>query len=282
MSGLWKKDVAVVAGAVAVVFGGGILAQLVLGERGGILTAAIATAAGALVVLEVYRRLQIQLKEAAIEQHGALQATYRQLEALLSLTNTIRPTFPLPATRTWAASPDVLNQLCKLVLTHRPDQIFEVGSGVSTLMMAYCLRRVGKGTIVALENDPKFAAVTRQTLADHNLSDLVTVVDAPLKETVINNERWAWYDLARIPSTPPIDLLFIDGPPGMTQPLARYPALPILSSRLAPHAVIVLDDGARPDERAIAKRWEREFGMDSEYLYMEKGAHVFRRRSATR
>jgi hypothetical protein len=48
-----------------------------------------------------------------------------------------------------------------------------------------------------------------------------------------------------------------------------------LSPRLGPSAFIVLDDGARPDEKTIAERWNREFGLTSEYLDLEKGAFTF-------
>ena len=57
-----------------------------------------------------------------------------------------------------------------------------------------------------------------------------------------------------------IDLVFVDGPPGTTGPLARYPALPVLRDRCAPGARFILDDAARPDERTIINRWTREHG----------------------
>jgi hypothetical protein len=55
-----------------------------------------------------------------------------------------------------------------------------------------------------------------------------------------------------------VDMLFVDGPPGATWPLARYPAMPIFRDRLTADAVVYLDDGVRADEREIAARWARE------------------------
>ena len=274
---LWKKDVVVAAAAAASVLITSMLMDAVVVRYAWTVGLALATGVTSLVVLEVYRRLQAQLKETADHADVALKATYHQIEALMSVTRTIEPRFPLPATRTWAASPDVLNQLCKLVLTRRPSQIFEVGSGVSTLTMAYCLQRLGHGRITSLDHDPSFAAATRQMLADHGVGDRATVIDAPLKELALDGARWLWYDVSQLPQTPPIDLLFVDGPHGLTQHLARYPALPLLAPRLADTCVIVLDDGARADERAIAKRWSDEFGIASEYLHLEKGAFIFRK-----
>jgi hypothetical protein len=36
---------------------------------------------------------------------------------------------------------------------------------------------------------------------------------------------------------------------------ARFPALHVLQSRLAPHAVVMLDDADRVGEQAIVRRW---------------------------
>ncbi len=272
---LWKKDVVVLAIAAMAIIAVGSLALHMLGAAGWILTAGIAAAVLGLLILEMYRSLQIQLKEAASEQMLAIRRSHEQIAALVSVVNTIQPTFPLPATNTWAASPDLLNQLCRLVLSRQPEHIFEVGSGMSTLTLAFCLRRMGRGRITSLESDARFATASRQMLADHNLSDVATVVDAPLTAVQIGNQQWVWYDTECIPETPPIDLLFVDGPHGLTQPLARYPALPVLSPRLGPNALIVLDDGVRADEKRIAERWNREFGLTSEYLDLEKGAFTF-------
>ena len=41
-------------------------------------------------------------------------------------------------------------------------------------------------------------------------------------------------------------------------------------------------DVPEPDEREIAERWSRRFGLESEYLFMEKGAHMFRPDQAAR
>ena len=64
-------------------------------------------------------------------------------------------------------------------------------------------------------------------------------------------------------------LVFIDGPPGSLQPLARYPARRRLAPFLADDAVLVLDDVARPDEWAITERWLR----DDPRLTLQRIAH---------
>jgi hypothetical protein len=50
----------------------------------------------------------------------------------------------------------------------------------------------------------------------------------------------------------------IDGPPGHSWRLARYPAGPLLLSKLAFGGGSFLDDADRPDEREIVRRWRVE------------------------
>ena len=69
----------------------------------------------------------------------------------------------------------------------------------------------------------------------------------------------------------------VDGPPEASGPLARYPAVPLLHPHFAKRARVILDDGARPDERVIAERWKNEHGAsECEYLDLEKGAWSLR------
>jgi hypothetical protein len=92
------------------------------------------------------------------------------------------------------------------------------------------------------------------------LTKYVEVVHAPLVDVDVAGETFRWYDLSKLEGLTDLDIVFVDGPPGTTGPLARYPALPLLRDRCAPGARFILDDAARPDERAIVQRWVREHG----------------------
>jgi Methyltransferase domain len=82
-----------------------------------------------------------------------------------------------------------------------------------------------------------------------------------------------WYDTRMLSDLSDVDLLLIDGPPTARRADMRYPSLPFFWSRLAPGAIVLLDDAARPAERAMAAAWERQFPAASyEYLHLEKGA----------
>jgi hypothetical protein len=127
----------------------------------------------------------------------------------------------------------------------------------------------------SLEHLPRFAGETRALLETRGLSDWATVVDAPLVDVRLGDATWSWYDLAGYPAGEPIEVLFVDGPPGDTGPLARYPALPMLRDRLASGASILVDDGARPDEQAMVARWRAEVpGLEVRPLPLEKGGSL--------
>jgi len=205
------------------------------------------------------------------------EVSVQQIESLFSIFFTLEPKLPLPQTRGWAASPDLLKEIILLINRKKPQLVVEASSGVSTLIIAYCLQQLGSGKVISLEHKLEFPRVTQHNLSRHGLNDFATVIHAPLVEVEINNShnsQWLWYDLTDVEIPGEIDILIVDGPPGTTQKLARYPALPLMQEKLHRDAVIILDDGARVDERKIVEQWIEEFKMShSEYLNLEKGAY---------
>ena len=208
-----------------------------------------------------------------------IKQTFRQLEALQNLSAVLPASDVLPATRGWAASPDLLVVLVNLVITERPSLVVECGSGASTLWLALAMRRFGiDGRIIALDHDPVFGGKTRDILARHDVRDLAEVRDAPLENFSLDGETYSWYARRAWEDLTGIDLLFVDGPPAATGHQARYPALPLLSGSLSPVATAVLDDLVVPDMQDVLRRWldaYRDFG--SEILPLEKEAAVLRR-----
>jgi predicted O-methyltransferase YrrM len=208
-----------------------------------------------------------------------IKQTFRQLEALQNLSAMLPATDVLPATRGWAASPDLLAVLVDLVITERPSLVVECGSGASTLWLALAMRRFEiKGRIIALDHDPVFGGKTRCLLARHDVSDLAEVRDAPLESFSLDGETYSWYARRAWEDLTGIDLLFVDGPPAATGHRARYPALPLLSGSLSPVASVVLDDLVVPDMQEVLRLWHDaypEFG--SEVLPLEKQAAVLHR-----
>jgi predicted O-methyltransferase YrrM len=220
------------------------------------------------------------LRQVRADTQKEIKQTFRQLEALQNLSAVLPPSDVLPATRGWAASPDLLMVLVDLVSTERPSLVVECGSGASTLWLALAMRRFGiDGRIIALDHDPVFGAKTRDFLARHGVSDLAEVRDAPLENFTLDGEAYSWYARRAWEDLAGIDLLFVDGPPAATGHQARYPALPLLSGSLSPAATAVLDDLMVPDMQQVLKLWLDAYpDFSSEILPLEKQAAVLRRK----
>ena len=142
---------------------------------------------------------------------------YRQIEAFIQLTNLLDFKAAIPATRSWAASPDLLLTISEIVKKNKPGLVVELGSGVSTLVAA----KSGARKIVSIDNSDEWGAKTVALLKEHKLRG-VDVRIAPLRPYANGSD---WYEVAAIRDLKNIDLLIIDGPPGSKNPEARYPAL---------------------------------------------------------
>ncbi len=96
----------------------------------------------------------------------------------------------------------------------------------------------------------------------------------------MNGKTWNWYDLPDLDKLPgKIDMLVVDGPPWKLQHLARYPALPVLFKYLSDNAVIILDDGNRPDEKEIVKLWKKEYDcFEGRHLDTQREVGFFERK----
>ena len=230
--------------------------------------------------LGTVRRVGPDIKE-KIEKEvkQEIRQTFRQLEALQNLSAVLPVSDVLPATRGWAASPDLLMVLVDLVITERPSLVLECGSGASTLWLALAMRRFGiDGRIVALDHDPVFGGKTRDLLARHDVREFAEVRDAPLESFRLDGETYPWYARRAWEDLTGIDLLFVDGPPATTGHQARYPALPLLSGSLSPVTTAVLDDLVVPDMQKALRRWLDAYpDFSSEILPLEKQAAVLRR-----
>jgi predicted O-methyltransferase YrrM len=180
---------------------------------------------------------------------------------------------PLPLPGGWAASTDLLGELIRAIAARRPQRLVELGSGVSTLVIAAALRNNGAGRLISVDAEEAYAAQTREQLQRQDLGDWVELRIAALTEMKCEGIARPWYDTRMLSDLTDVDLLLIDGPPTALRADMRYPSLPFFWSRLAPGAIVLLDDAARPAERAMAAAWERQFPAASyEYLHLEKGA----------
>ena len=169
---------------------------------------------------------------------------YHQFEAVEQLLPILKLSAPLPPSRGWAASPDFLLTLAHVTKKVKPRLTVELGSGISTLVLA----KSGAKKIISLDHSNEFGSQTREMLLSHG----VRGVDIRIHELETYPRGYKWYAKSTFKGIAKIDLLVIDGPPSSTNPDARYPAFEHLIPLLSPRATVILDDVYRDEERKLA------------------------------
>lgn len=197
----------------------------------------------------------------------SLKEETRQVEALLQVLPRIEPGALLPGSGLWAMNARGLAHLLDIVTKERPKVIVELGSGTSTVWLAYACRRTG-ARVVSLDHDPEYAAKTRTELARHGLTDVAEVRVAPLEPVVIDGREFNWYSTAALQDLRSVDLVLVDGPPKATGENARWPALPLLHERLSSQALVLLDDAVRHEETETLRQWMADF---EEFVEVDAG-----------
>jgi hypothetical protein len=94
------------------------------------------------------------------------------------------------------------------------------------------------------------------------------------------NEQITWYDAGMVTSCmEKIDLLLVDAPPAIEQPLARLAAVPVVYGKLSEKAVILLDDGNRRGEQQVIQYWLKAYpDLEAELLSSSSGLWIVRRK----
>jgi predicted O-methyltransferase YrrM len=177
----------------------------------------------------------------------------------------------IPYTRNWSAAADFLQLIVDYCLQTKPALILECSSGLTTLMLARCCQINGQGRVVSLEDGAEFAANIRRYLDQYGLGQYAMVIHAPLQRVTLDDLEYAWYATDAIPDGI-IEMLVIDGPSSFIQKKSRYPALPLLHSKLAQGCRVFLDDAARPDEQDTVALWHEKYpDLALEFIETERG-----------
>lgn len=179
-----------------------------------------------------------------------------------------------------AMRPSALVAVLNEIVLNGRRCIVELGAGISTWYIARLLRQVG-GHLTTVEHDERWADEVESRLAREGLSEMVSVVRAPLAPVSPGwpGEDSGWYDRGKVDEAVDgrrIDLLVVDGPPAFSadRAHARYPALPVFAPLLAEDHAIVLDDIDRTGEQEIVDVWERDFGVTFERRVMDGGIAI--------
>ncbi|RFC55959.1 class I SAM-dependent methyltransferase [Brumimicrobium aurantiacum] len=188
-----------------------------------------------------------------------LNIIYDRLDALISIHETIKPIAPLPIMHDWRVSSDFAHATLSTLLEIGKGSVIDIGSGISTILMGYGVKQNGNGKVISLEHSLEYYKKTKALIKFHQLEEYCELYYCPLIEYDINGDKWLWYDISKICFPSDISLVCVDGPPGITQYMARYPALPLLIKHLNNDTVLFLDDGDRDEEAKIASKWETSF-----------------------
>lgn len=201
---------------------------------------------------EVSQSSKLQISSAI---NNVFENHFLQIEALLSIYHSLPNIKYLPSTRGWAGSPDFLNKIVEIILKEKPRFVLEAGSGVSSVIIGLALQMNQFGEALSLDHDSYYAENTRDNLKLNGIEHFSTVKHCPIQDYTTNEEIWKWYNTEDLNLPEKIDMLVIDGPPRITQILARYPAIPFLHSFFADRVLILLDDAKRNDEVITVEKW---------------------------
>ena len=183
-----------------------------------------------------------------------------QLSGVIGVYSVLRPAIPYPPFGGWAIGGDCAQRLVSLILRKRPRWVLEIGSGLSTILMSQTLELIGgDGHVISLEHEIEWLDRSRDLVSEFGLAHRTEVMHAPLVEMEIDGDFYTWYDLTQVVLPREVEVIFIDGPPKATGPMARYPAIPLLHDHLAIGGVVLMDDASRPDEKAAIERWQASY-----------------------
>lgn len=167
-----------------------------------------------------------------------------------------------------ALSATAVSTVLNDIVINDRSTIVECGGGVSTLFIGSLLKQQGetRKQLYTIEHDEEWMEILESMVDDHGISEWVTILYAPLRETSLSWNGEEWYSTTAIGSSLDqvvVDLLLIDGPPAYRAGAShsRYPAVPFFKEMMCDKCCIVLDDINRPAEREIAQDWERELGI---------------------
>ncbi len=160
----------------------------------------------------------------------------------------------------FSLSEDALDWLAGFCADKQPKMILELGSGLSTAVLAFYLKHSSepKPRALSLEHSEKWSERTYEMLDDLDLLTQVERRYSPLRPRFQSGGA-LWYS-AKVKSLweytngEGFDLILVDGPPGS---VGRGACVPVLSGLLHPGTVILFDDVHRAEEGRILADWQR-------------------------
>ena len=203
-----------------------------------------------------------------------LNTTYDRIDALMSIHNIIELNAPLPIMHDWRVSSDYAHATLSSLIEKGEGSVIDVGSGISTLLFGYGVKKNGSGKVIALEHSEEYFEKSKALIKLHKLEDYCELYYCPLKEYDLEGEKWLWYDISDIEFPNDITLISVDGPPGGTQYMARYPAVPLMINYITKKTLVYLDDSNREEEKLSVERWNKEFSLKNNFFKSDRGYYL--------
>jgi hypothetical protein len=156
-----------------------------------------------------------------------------------------------------------INLLEREVRRLRPELVLEFGSGISTLCLAQFMFDVhGPGggiRVLSIDQDERYATVTRGLLQEAGVADAARVVACPLSQQTIEGFTANCYTMPPAGDLREFEgragMVLVDGPAAENG--ARFGTLPLGRAYAANGARFMLDDALRDGELDTMRRWSR-------------------------
>lgn len=221
----------------------------------------------------VYFRIKIRFVASQIHNSRAELAT---LVWEADDIKRLAPSAFLPRPGPWSLRGDALRIIMKIIEERRPKLVVELGSGLSTIVVANRLRDIG-GRLVSIDHDSNFGDQTRGFIKLNQLDDVIELRLAYLTNSDLKSAP-PWYDETVLCDLVDVDLLIVDGPPAPIHDRIRQHALDFFFSRLSRNGLMFFDDADRVGERKFLDEWlQNQPAASAEYIALQKGAMIVRR-----
>src|SRR3954470_501145 len=167
---------------------------------------------------------------------------------------------PPPASDGWTLAPDALRFVTAAVRVLRPRHVLEMGSGLSTKLLAREVVTLGDGgAISSIDHDPQYNWESSCAESSDKAANVAFHL-APLVVREFGGKLCGAYLIQpdKLASKEPVDLVVIDGPPVNLG--GREATLYQVMDYARAGTVVLLDDSKRPEERAAIRAWQDNLG----------------------
>ena len=106
--------------------------------------------------------------------------------------------------------PTGLLEVLSLIGRKQPKVVLELGSGTSSIWIAYALEKDG-GCLISVDHKTEFADRTKSLLHLHDVSHVAEVRLAELRQLNIIGDEFPWHNMDAFRDISEIDLLLVDG-----------------------------------------------------------------------